>query len=301
MNQAADMQDDNLNEDDVVLNDDQLNDDDALELDDGDSADVDDEQDDEQAAEGKQEKQHKDPSTYIDFDKPLDKERVKARIAADTGKRKKLEDDLKTERDRRIALERQVLAQTKPQEVPIPDKDLAYSDPDEYARQMQAHYDAKQKLQEHQQQEKDLDQRAQTDEQRARAAQLQEVETAFVTNATARGYTEAQIKKAADTVAAHFDQIVATPQDQAKRQELVHFMLSHEQGSRMLDHFARKPDELSQLMGLSSAQAGYRLGEIARSLTQQSHKSNTPPPDEPLRGGGAKPSESPFLKGATFE
>ncbi|MGH1470163.1 MAG: hypothetical protein ACRBCS_03160 [Cellvibrionaceae bacterium] len=237
----------------------------------------------------------KDESTYLDFSKEsLPSEQVKKRIDADTKHKYKIESDLKTEREKRLELEKKILELEKPKEVAKPNHDLAYESPEKYDAQVAAHYESIKKQEEWNRRNESLEQQALQEKQ----SKLQEVEAKFLERAVKNGFTQEQMNLAADSVALTLRQI-GRQEDAQKYQDIFKFVMTHDYGDKVMDSLSKDSDLVREVISLDPMKAALKINDIARSF-QAKLKSKTPPPDEPLKGSGAKPEESQFLKGATF-
>ena len=236
-------------------------------------------------------------TTYLDFDQEsLPSEQVRARIAAETKIKAKLREEAKAERQRRLDLEKELLEFRKPKPVEKPPEDLAYENHQAYAKQLNDHYESQKQQEEYDARVKALEEQAQ----REQLAEQQRDEQEFITRAKSRGYSEEQLNQMSKQVESHLVENIKSQEQAQKAYDLIHFVFQHEYGDKMLDTLSRKPEQLSELINMSAAQAGAKLADIARAMQQQTYQSKAPPPDEPLRGGGAPPSqEGP--EGATYE
>ncbi len=259
---------------------------------------------DEESDEGESQDEEQDTSepakTFIPQEVLDQHPEVKNRISADFNRIKELEREIQKRDKKNLEQRREVHTKSKPEIVPKPDKQLAYDDPDEFERQMEAHYQSKESVSKWEQEDQSLVTEEANTEARAAKAEVQAIETLFVENAAKQGITKEQTEKTAGVVVSHIQNMQLSEQDQAKSAQLMRHVMKHPNGAKLLDHLSRKPDELSTLLSLDPIEVGQRLSEINQSFKPKNTKSNAPPPDEPLNSGASTAKDSPFLKGATF-
>lgn len=289
----------------MLDNDEELNTQDELELDtnEGEEAEVDEQEDaaEEEDEQGNQEEEKpEDNSTYIDQEFLEKNPVVKRRLQAESKRKHEDAERIRKLEQQLLEREKQQHESGKPVEVPKPHPDLAYEDREEYDRQMQAHYDSKDKVKEWESSGKNIQQKEQQFQSQQEAQAGLEIQNKFLENAAKKGVTQEQAEKIAGVVVGHLQQMQLSEQEQKKSQQLMRLVFKNESGVDLLETLSRKPDELSNLMRLPIEEASYQLGEMSRALKTRNLKSNAPPPDDPIRSTTTS-DDSPFLKGARFE
>lgn len=213
-------------------------------------------------------------SGYVETDDPKVKERL-ARLTRE--KHDALRAKHKVEQEARQY--REELEKLKaPKEVTAPGADLAIDDPAEFARQQQAYFDHIRQKTEHDNKKKELEQReAQTKQQEFQAA--------------AQKYTERakQLKIDESTL----QQAAALVHQAEVSQDLVSYLLRHENGPKIVVDLAADPELLYEIATLSPIEAAARI--------ERMQIKRNPPPPPPTRVNGSRASTYRENDGTTFE
>lgn len=227
------------------------------------------------------------PSGFIDFQELPEgvRDNVKMRVDSDFRKIKEQERKFAEYQKKLDDYEKKLAELNKPKEVAPPTPDDWYADPEKaQARQAdynnyvqsQAEYNAKQQLQEQQQQA-------------VEAAKRQERLDSFVQRSESAGINQNELGYAANVAQSALDDSTQS------------FLMEHEYGPQILVHLAKNQMELQELASLNPYQVGVKLESIAKGF-KPTKVTKAPPPDEPIVGTGVSNPDAynGMLKGSTI-
>lgn len=213
-------------------------------------------------------------SGYVETDDPKVKERL-ARLTRE--KHDALRAKHKIEQEARQY--REELEKLKaPKEVTAPSADLAIDDPAEFARQQQAYFDSVRQKAEHDARKKDLEAK----EQQTKQQEFQAAAQRYDERAKQLKIDKQTLTQAADLIGRA-----------EVSQELVTYLLNHENGPKIVVDLAADPELLYEIATLSPIQAAARI--------ERMQIKRNPPPPPPTKVSGARSSGNKAAKGWSIE
>jgi hypothetical protein len=228
------------------------------------------------------EAQPKPNSRYIDFDsleQKLGKDEAKLiqdRINEDFKKRKEIETRAERDRREKQELEARLLELEKPQVLTPPTSNDFIDDEDAANKRLEAYTASISAA-------KDWEQKQAQQEAKLKAQQLeveQKRQMSFLERAK-----NAQIDNTRLGIAAHV--VSGALPDQVSE-----FLVDHEYGPQIVDKLSSDTAALQELASLNAIEAGLKIEELSKQFKQRT-ESTSPPPVDPLSGGGS-PAPGPY-------
>ena len=202
-------------------------------------------------------------------------------------KAKALEERLNTQPQEAKPVEQSGTAEIAP-----PNPDLAYSDPEAYAKQqsewqknvMKAAEDAAARAA-----RSVVDETKTESEQAAQKAQQREILQQYQERAISSGIDMQKLIDAGNVVDAY-----------QPNPEVINFLFDDPNGPHLVNYLANNQTELEKLVSMPPMRAALHLNGLRERALNANQGTKAPDPIEPLGGRGTVEDESPYLKGATF-
>tara|TARA_R100001480_G_scaffold146109_2_gene144542 strand:- start:7545 stop:8351 length:807 start_codon:yes stop_codon:yes gene_type:complete len=225
--------------------------------------------------------EHDSESGYVETDDP----KVKSRLGQLTREKYEAKREAEEYKRRLDELERKQSESSAPKPVEAPNADMWMDEPEKAAEQQKAHqeYVRNQAIHEHQQNQ--LEQQKQA----AKQKQLQETAATYNKRAQELKVNPAELQQAGNFVGSA-----------GLNEEVLDYLLTHENGPSIVTELGKNPDALYQLRDMKPHLATVQIERQFGSLTQPKRKpSNTPPP--PTRVGGARTTGKQGNDGTLYE